>query len=94
VEPPFQSAWHLYMVELTQHDRQDVYQQLHNNGVGVNVHYIPIHLHPYYQQLGFKSGDFPHSEHFYQNALTLPLFPSLTDVEQTKVIDVLHEVLV
>lgn len=92
-EPQFKSAWHLYMVELTQHDRQHVYQQLHDKGVGVNVHYIPIHLQPYYQQLGFKQGDFPVSEHFYQNALTLPLFPSLTDTEQAKVIAVLHEVL-
>jgi UDP-4-amino-4,6-dideoxy-N-acetyl-beta-L-altrosamine transaminase len=94
VESHSQSAWHLYMVELTQHDRQDIYQQLHAKGVGVNVHYIPIHLQPYYQKLGFKKGDFPMSEHFYQHALTLPLFPSLTAVEQTKVIDTLHEVLV
>ena len=93
VQPQSKSAWHLYMVELTQHDRQDVYQQLQNKGVGVNVHYIPIHLQPFYQQLGFKQGDFPLSEHFYQNALTLPLFPSLTDAEQKKVIDTLHEVL-
>jgi UDP-4-amino-4,6-dideoxy-N-acetyl-beta-L-altrosamine transaminase len=93
-ESQSQSAWHLYMVELTQHDRHDVYQQLHDKGVGVNVHYIPIHLQPFYQQLGFKHGDFPLSEHFYQNALTLPMFPSLTDTQQTKVIDVLHEVLV
>ena len=93
VESQSQSAWHLYMVELTQHDRLDVYQQLHDKGVGVNVHYIPIHLQPFYQQLGFKQGDFPLSELFYQNALTLPLFPSLTDPEQTKVVDVLHAVL-
>jgi dTDP-4-amino-4,6-dideoxygalactose transaminase len=60
----------------------------------VNVHYIPIHLQPYYQQLGFKQGDFPLSEHFYQNALTLPLFPSLTSGEQKMVIETLYEVLV
>lgn len=93
VQTQSQSAWHLYMVELTQHQRLDVYQQLHNKGVGVNVHYIPIHLQPFYQQFGFKQGDFPVSEHFYQNALTLPLFPSLTATEQTKVIDTLHQVL-
>jgi UDP-4-amino-4,6-dideoxy-N-acetyl-beta-L-altrosamine transaminase len=92
-QPHCKSAWHLYMVELTQHDRQDVYQQLHAKGVGVNVHYIPIHLQPFYQKLGFKQGDFPVSEHFYQNALTLPLFPNLTDAEQIKVIDALHQVL-
>jgi UDP-4-amino-4,6-dideoxy-N-acetyl-beta-L-altrosamine transaminase len=87
------SAWHLYMVELTQHDRKSVYEQLHARGVGVNVHYIPIHLHPYYQQFGFKQGNFPIAENFYNNALTLPLFPSLTDEQQNKVIDVLHQVL-
>jgi UDP-4-amino-4,6-dideoxy-N-acetyl-beta-L-altrosamine transaminase len=94
VESHSQSAWHLYMIELTQHDRQNIYQQLHAKGVGVNVHYIPIHLQPYYQNIGFKQGDFPMSEHFYKHALTLPLFPSLTATEQLKVIDSLHEVLV
>jgi UDP-4-amino-4,6-dideoxy-N-acetyl-beta-L-altrosamine transaminase len=87
------SAWHLYMVELIQHDRKSVYEQLHAKGVGVNVHYIPIHLHPYYKQLGFKEGDFPIAENFYNNALTLPLFPGLSDEEQNIVIDVLHEIL-
>jgi UDP-4-amino-4,6-dideoxy-N-acetyl-beta-L-altrosamine transaminase len=93
IDPQSSSAWHLYMVELTQHARQTIYQQLHDKGVGVNVHYIPIHLQPYYQQLGFKKGDFPVSENFYQHALTLPLFPSMTDAEQNQVIDTLIEVL-
>jgi UDP-4-amino-4,6-dideoxy-N-acetyl-beta-L-altrosamine transaminase len=87
------SAWHIYMVELTQHDRKAVFEQLHARGIGVNVHYIPIHLHPYYQQIGFKQGDFPIAENFYNNALTLPLFPSLSDDQQHTVIDVLHKVL-
>jgi UDP-4-amino-4,6-dideoxy-N-acetyl-beta-L-altrosamine transaminase len=87
------SAWHLYMVELTQHDRKSVFEQLHAKGVGVNVHYIPIHLHPFYQKMGFKQGDFPRAESFYDNALTLPLFPSLSDQQQNTVIDVLHEIL-
>jgi dTDP-4-amino-4,6-dideoxygalactose transaminase len=87
------SAWHLYMVELTQHDRKSVFEQLHAKGVGVNVHYIPIHLHPYYQQLGFKKGDFSVAENFYNNALTLPLYPSLSDEQQNTVINVLYEVL-
>jgi dTDP-4-amino-4,6-dideoxygalactose transaminase len=88
-----QSAWHIYMVELTQHDRKVIFEQLHAKGVGVNVHYIPIHLHPYYQQLGFKQGDFPIAENFYSNALTLPLFPSLSDEQQNTVIEILHETL-
>jgi UDP-4-amino-4,6-dideoxy-N-acetyl-beta-L-altrosamine transaminase len=88
-----QSAWHLYMVELKQHDRKDIYQQLHGQGIGVNVHYIPIHLQPYYQRLGFKLGAFPQSEMFYKNALTLPLYPGMTAQEQTKVIDQMRKLL-
>lgn len=87
------SAWHLYMIELTQHSRQQVYIQLQKRGVGVNVHYIPIHLHPYYQRLGFEKGEYPNSEHFYDCALTLPLYPSLTINEQDAVINALREIL-
>lgn len=87
------SAWHLYMVELKQHSRLNMYQALHALGIGVNVHYIPIHLQPYYQALGFKAGDFPHAEQFYQHALTLPLFPSMTESEQDQVISALQQVL-
>lgn len=87
------SAWHLYMVELTRHDRLSVYQHLHHRGIGVNVHYIPIHLQPYYQGLGFRLGDFPNSEDYYQHALTLPLFVSMSEDEQNLVIKVLKEVL-
>ena len=87
------SAWHLFMVELTQHSRLSIYQALHALDIGVNVHYIPIHLQPYYQALGFKTGDFPHAEQFYQQALTLPLFPSMTESEQNQVINALRQVL-
>ncbi len=87
------SAWHLYMVELKNHARKAVYEKLHAKGIGVNVHYIPIHLQPFYRKLGFKKGDFPKSENFYQNALTLPLFPSMTADEQDRVIQALKEVL-
>ena len=93
VESYANSAWHLYMVELKQHDRLATYRRLHELGVGVNVHYIPIHLQPYYQALGFKTGDFPVSEHFYKHALTLPLFPSMTEEQQDTVIAALYEVL-
>lgn len=87
------SAWHLYMIELTEHDRKVVFQQLHEKGIGVNVHYIPIHLQPYYQSLGFKQGDFPHAENFYQKALTIPLFPGMSADDQDRVIQALREVL-
>ncbi|MGJ8681846.1 UDP-4-amino-4,6-dideoxy-N-acetyl-beta-L-altrosamine transaminase [Paraglaciecola sp.] len=87
------SAWHLYMIELKQHSRKDIFEKFHAQKIGVNVHYIPIHLQPYYQKLGFKLGDFPVAEQFYENALTLPLFPDMTSAEQKKVVDVLHEIL-
>lgn len=87
------SAWHLYMVELQQHDRRQIFETLRARHIGVNVHYIPIHLQPFYQNLGFKAGDFPAAEGFYKNALTLPLFPDMTEQQQEHVIDVLNEVL-
>jgi UDP-4-amino-4,6-dideoxy-N-acetyl-beta-L-altrosamine transaminase len=87
------SSWHLFMVELSKHERKTIYQQLHQAGIGVNVHYIPIHCHPYYQSLGFKPNDFPNALHFYENALTLPLYVGLTECEQDKVITVIRELL-
>tara|TARA_Y100000296_G_scaffold13079_2_gene15197 strand:+ start:400 stop:1545 length:1146 start_codon:yes stop_codon:yes gene_type:complete len=87
------SAWHLYMVELERHDRKTVFNELRARGVGANVHYIPIHLHPYYKKLGFTKGMFPNSERYYDGALTLPLFPSLTLDEQDYVISQLNEIL-
>jgi len=97
-----QSGWHIFVIELkTQDDdanrgktRKAVYEQLVEKGIGVNVHYIPIHLHPFYQQLGFKYGDFPCSERYYERAITLPLYPSLTQQQQQVVVDALTEILV
>ncbi|TRY30929.1 UDP-4-amino-4,6-dideoxy-N-acetyl-beta-L-altrosamine transaminase [Aliiglaciecola sp. M165] len=87
------SAWHLYMLELQGHDRKEIYDAMVMRGIGVNVHYIPIHLQPYFQNLGFSTGDFPNSEKFYKNALTIPLFPSMTADDQDRVIQALNEVL-
>lgn len=87
------SAWHLYMIEILRGDRKILFEQLHSKGVGVNVHYIPIHLQPYYKNLGFRAGQFPSAERFYQRALTLPLFPDLTTEQQDYVISAVKEVL-
>lgn len=87
------ASWHLFMIELTQHNRADVYKALQKQGIGVNVHYIPIHLHPYYQSLGFTPGQFPVAENFYHHALTLPVYYDLSDDEQNRVISVLHDIL-
>jgi dTDP-4-amino-4,6-dideoxygalactose transaminase len=59
-------------------------------GIGVNVHYIPIHTQPYYQSLGFRAGDFPLAEAYYAQAMSLPLFPALSDVQQDRVVHVLR----
>lgn len=87
------SSWHLYAVELDQRrtsvPRAEVFQRLRDAGIGVNVHYIPIHTQPYYRKLGFKPGDFPAAERYYAGALSLPLFPALTDADQARVADTL-----
>jgi UDP-4-amino-4,6-dideoxy-N-acetyl-beta-L-altrosamine transaminase len=95
-----QSGWHIFVIELETQDgdanrgqtRKAVYEQLVGKGIGVNVHYIPIHLHPFYQQLGFKYGDFPCAERYYERAITLPLYPSLTQQQQQAVVDALTEI--
>lgn len=88
------SAWHLFVIEVLQHRRSDVFSYLRDNGVGANVHYIPIHTQPYYQQLGFAWGDFPNAENYYNNAITIPLHPLLSESEQDKVVGLLRDCLV
>ena len=88
------SAWHLYVVELTDGakcDRAALFAAMREAGIGVNVHYIPIHTQPYYERLGFKRGDFPASEAYYDRAITIPLFPAMTDEEQDRVAQVIRE---
>jgi UDP-4-amino-4,6-dideoxy-N-acetyl-beta-L-altrosamine transaminase len=83
-----QSAHHLYVVEVASGvSRRDVFAALRADGILVNVHYIPIHLQPYYRGLGFAPGDFPASEAYYAGAITIPLFPSLDPSEQDYVVE-------
>lgn len=83
------SAWHLYVIQLdletTGVSRHAVLERMRAGGVLVNVHYIPVHLHPYYRALGFGEGDFPASERFYARAMSLPLFYGLGDADQDRV---------
>jgi len=99
---PFQasgreSALHLYPVlvepEGTPLSRDALYERLRAAGIGVNVHYIPVHTQPYYQRLGFRRGDFPEAERYYARAISLPMFPALRDEDQDRVIETLHAVL-
>lgn len=95
---PFQAPWgrsayHLYPVQIDSsakpRNRNEVFQKMRDAGIGVNVHYIPVHLQPYYRKLGFSEGDFPQAERYYANAITLPLYYDLTEAEQDVVVDVL-----
>ena len=86
------SAWHLYIIRLQQPlQRLQVFEQLRALGIGVNVHYIPIHTQPYYQNLGFDWGQFPHSESFYSEIISLPLFAGITIAQQQQVADALRQ---
>lgn len=71
--------------------RRTLYENLYSAGVFVNVHYIPIHMHPFYKRMGFKKGDFPVSEAYYERALSIPIYYGLTEMEQFKVIHMLKE---
>jgi UDP-4-amino-4,6-dideoxy-N-acetyl-beta-L-altrosamine transaminase len=88
-----QSSWHLYIVRL--HDenlRLSTFETLRAAGIGVNVHYIPIHTQPYYQKLGFQWGDFPQAEYFYSRIISLPLYADLTQKSQDYVASVLKKI--
>jgi UDP-4-amino-4,6-dideoxy-N-acetyl-beta-L-altrosamine transaminase len=77
-------AYHLFVAEFD--DRDGLLAHLHSRGIFAQVHYIPLHLMPYYRNLGWKPGDFPNAERYYRHALSLPLYPSLSDQKQAFVI--------
>ncbi len=90
------SSYHLYMVKLLENspiERKELYDGLRNSNIGVNVHYIPVHLQPFYKNRGFSEGDFPEAERFYKHAISLPLHPKLTMDEQDYVINKISELL-
>lgn len=95
VQPENLSSFHLYVVRLAtgqspvQHRR--VFDSLRRRGVGVNLHYMPVHLQPYYRALGFGAGQFPEAEAYGNSALTLPLYPGMTEAQQDEVVRVVGE---
>lgn len=95
--PDTRSSWHLYIIRLKrdqiQTSHREVFEALRALGIGVNLHYIPVHTQPYYQQLGFQWGDFPNAEAYYQEAISLPLYYGLTLAQQDQVIQALKQVL-
>lgn len=97
-DPNADSAWHLYVTRLqdailARPGRRAVFEHLRRAGIAVNVHYIPVHLQPDYRRQGFAPGDFPVAENYYAHALTLPLYPGLSDSDQNRVVAVLREAL-
>jgi UDP-4-amino-4,6-dideoxy-N-acetyl-beta-L-altrosamine transaminase len=84
--PSSDSAWHLYPIRIPDSRRATVFAELRQHGIGTQVHYIPVHLQPYYRNLGFSPGDFPAAEAYYQQALSLPIYPDLSDSDLDSVI--------
>jgi UDP-4-amino-4,6-dideoxy-N-acetyl-beta-L-altrosamine transaminase len=91
------SALHLYPIQVDldsiDKSRQQIFDELRQSGIGVNVHYIPIHTQPYYQQFGFQEGDFPNSEFYYDRAISIPLFHTMTLEQQDEVVNNLKSIL-
>lgn len=91
VEKNYYSSYHLFVIKVDPLKRKKIFENLRSKNIWVQVHYIPVHMHPYYQRLGFKLGDFPASEKFYSEIISIPIFPSLTQEEQDIVIKTLRE---
>ncbi|TGV06419.1 UDP-4-amino-4,6-dideoxy-N-acetyl-beta-L-altrosamine transaminase, partial [Mesorhizobium sp. M00.F.Ca.ET.186.01.1.1] len=92
-----ESSWHLYVIQLRLENltasRKTIYEALLAENIGVNVHYIPVHLHPYYQQLGYEKGLAPNAEALYERIITLPLFPAMEEQDMEDVITAVEKVL-
>lgn len=90
-DPRGSSSWHLYVIQLAteqiKRTHREVFENLRHAGIGANLHYIPVHLQPFYQRLGFRAGDFPEAEGYYRRAITLPLFPGLRSDELGFIVD-------
>lgn len=88
------SSWHLYVIRLDDPSRhRSVFEALRADAIGVNLHYIPVHLQPYYRGLGFAPGDFLAAEDYYSRAISIPLHAGLTDDEQTQVVAAISKAL-
>ena len=95
--PDSYSGLHLYVIRLQldniNRSHREVFEALKQQGIGVNLHYIPVHTHPYYCQMGFKGEDFPKSMAYYREAISIPMFYGLTEQQQDRVVAVLTEIL-
>jgi dTDP-4-amino-4,6-dideoxygalactose transaminase len=91
------SGMHLYVIRLTIEglvkSHKQIFTELCQLGIGVNLHYIPVHTQPWFQSMGFKTGDYPQAEQYYAHAISLPIFPGLGDTEVVTVADALRKTL-
>lgn len=81
------SSWHLFVIQVKDKDRKEVFDALRGEGIGVNVHYLPVYRHPYYRKHGYEDVICRNAENLYKNCISLPLYPGLTEEEQEYVID-------
>lgn len=95
--PDTESSWHLYVIRLKMNkiskSHRQVFEDLRQAKIGVNLHYIPVHTQPYYKQLGFKWGDFPQAEQYYREAISIPLYYGLTENDRERVVNTIREIL-
>lgn len=91
--PETESGWHLYIVQVKNCDRRKVFEALREQGIAVNVHYIPVYMHPYYQEHGYKDVHCRNAEEIYSHIISLPLYPTLTEEQQQYVIETLKYVI-
>ncbi|EKN67672.1 UDP-4-amino-4,6-dideoxy-N-acetyl-beta-L-altrosamine transaminase [Schinkia azotoformans] len=92
------SSWHLYIIRLDleklKESRKEIFESLQKRNIGVNVHYIPVYFHPYYMKCGYQRGVCPNAEKLYEEIITLPLFPAMTEDDVNDVISAVNEVLI
>ena len=90
-------SWHIYIIRVdftkVKLSKKEIFARMRDRGIALNLHYIPVHTQPYCRNLGFKKGDFPVSETYYEEAITLPLYYDLTDEQQDQIIQALKDVL-
>jgi dTDP-4-amino-4,6-dideoxygalactose transaminase len=87
------SAWHLFVIHVDLRARDRVFKALRAAGIGVQVHYLPVYLHPYYRDLGYKAGLCPKTEEFSSSAISIPLFPEITKEQQDYVAKTLRDIM-
>lgn len=87
------SSWHLYIVRVDKNIRKEFFTKLRENGIGVQIHYIPVHHHPYYKRNGFGESYLPNTEIYYDTCLSLPIYPNLKKEEQDFVINTIKKLL-